>query len=81
MYLPVWDWNHSVPGASSWGGNTETIATHLREAHYQLAIACDLHKVFASMSVQVTLEHCSGCKDKLHKRKSKVKKQEKASYS
>ena len=46
------------------GGNTETIATHLREVHYQLAINCDLCKSFANMSVQSVLEHHSGCKAK-----------------
>ena len=61
------------------GGNMETIATHLREVHYQLAIACDICKAFASMSVQIILEHCSGCKVKLHKKKSMGKEQEKAS--
>ena len=44
------------------GGNTEMTATHLREVLYQLAIACDLHKLFASMSAQSILEHHSGCK-------------------
>ena len=32
------------------GGNTETIATHLQEVHYILAIVCDICNVFASMS-------------------------------
>ena len=31
------------------GGNTDTIATHLWEVHYRLAIVCDVCKVFASM--------------------------------
>ena len=61
------------------GANTETIATHLREVHYQLAITCDICKAFASMWVQVILKHCSGCKVKSHKKKSKVKEQEKPS--
>ena len=34
------------------GGNTETIATHLREVHYILGIVCDLCKSFGSMSAQ-----------------------------
>ena len=63
------------------GGNTETIATHLREVHYQLAITCDISKVFASMSAQIILDHHSGCKVKSHKKKSKVRMQEKASQS
>ena len=57
----------------------ETIATHLREVHYQLAIICDICKTFASTSAQIILEHHSGCKVKSHKKKSKVKDQEKAS--
>ena len=60
------------------GGNTETITTHLREVHYRLAIACDVCWSFASMSVQVVLEHWLGCRMKLHK-KPKVKKQDEAS--
>ena len=44
------------------GGNTEMIATHLREVHYWLAIACDLCKLFIHISMQSVLEHCSGCK-------------------
>ena len=60
------------------GDNMETIATHLREVHYQLATACDICKVFANMSVQIILKHCSGCKIKSHKKKSKSKEQEKA---
>ena len=58
------------------GGNTETIAIHLREVHYHLAIACDLCQSFASMLAQVVLEHHSGCKVQSHKKKTKVKKQE-----
>ena len=45
-------------------GNTEMIATHLREVHYWLAITCNLCKSFASMSAQSILDHCSGCKAK-----------------
>ena len=76
------------------GGNTEMIGTHLREVHYQLAIACGLCKLFTSMSAQSILEHHSGCTakctkeheeqeghkaKKLHKKKSNVWEQEKAS--
>ena len=57
----------------------ETIATHLREVHYWLAITCNICKAFASMSAQIILEHHSGCKVKSHKKKSKAKEQEKAS--
>ena len=60
------------------GGNTETIATHLREVHYRLAIVCNVYWSFASMSAQLVLEHQSGCRTKLHK-KSKLKRQEEAS--
>ena len=52
------------PGCFKLWGNTKTIATHLWEVHYQLAISCDLCKSFASMSVQGILEHHSGCKVK-----------------
>ena len=76
------------------GGNTEMIATNLREVHYQLAITCDLCKLFTSMSAQSVLEHHSGCKAKCmkehaeqeghkakksHKKNPKVQEQEKAS--
>ena len=37
----------------------ETIATHLREVDYWLAIVCDICKAFASMSAQIILKHCS----------------------
>ena len=60
-------------------GNTETIATHLWEVHYRLAIACDSCKAFASKSVQVMLEHHGGCNIRMHKKKSKAKDQEKTS--
>ena len=59
----------------------ETIATYLREVHYQLAIICDICKAFASMSVEIILDYHSGCKVKSHKRSPKAKEQEKASYS
>ena len=61
------------------GRNTETIAIHLREVHYHLAISCDLCQLFTSMSVQVVLKHHYGCKIQSHKKKSKVREQEKAS--
>ena len=57
----------------------ETIATHLREVHHRLAITCDICKAFASMSVQVVLEHHVRCKIKLHKKKLRAKDQEKPS--
>ena len=66
------------PRSFKFGGNIETIATHLREMHYRLAIACNICQLFASMSVQVVLEHQSGCRTKSHK-KSKAKKQDEAS--
>ena len=49
------------------GGNMETIATHLWEVHYWLTIICNGCKAFASMSVQIILEHCLGCKVKSQK--------------
>ena len=60
------------------GGNTETIAIQLREVHFSLAIACDICQLFTSMSVQVVLEHQSGCGTKLQK-KFKAKEWDKAS--
>ena len=59
------------------GANTEMISTHLKEVHYWLAIVCDICKTFASMMVQLILEHHSGWKVKSQKKKSKVKEQEK----
>ena len=41
------------------GGNTETIAIHLREVWYHLAIVCAICQSFASMSAEVVLEHHS----------------------
>ena len=61
------------------GGNMETIATHLREVHYRLAIACNVCQLLGSISAQVVLEHQSGCRMKSH-RKSKVKKQEQSLF-
>ena len=66
------------PWCFKFRGNTETIATHLREVHYRLAIACDVCQSFASMSVQVVLEHWSKYSAKPHKN-SKTKKWEEAS--
>ena len=57
------------------GGSMEITATHLWEVHYQLAITWDICKAFASMSVQIILDHHSGCKTKSHKNKPKVKEQ------
>ena len=45
------------PWSSNLGGNTEMITTYLREVHYRLAIACNICQVFASMAMQVVLEH------------------------
>ena len=56
----------------------KTIATHLCEVHYRLAIACYVCRLFTSMSAQVVLEHQSGCRTKSNK-KSKSRKQDKAS--
>ena len=61
------------PWCFKFRGNTKMIATHLREVHYRLAIACDICWAFASMSMQVVLQHRSRCRMKLHK-KSKMKK-------
>ena len=60
------------PWCFKFRGNTEMITTHLREVHYRLDIACNVCWAFASMSVQVDLEHQSRCRAKLHK-KSKMK--------
>ena len=40
------------PWCFIFGGNTETITTHLSEVHYRLAIACNACWAFASMSVR-----------------------------
>ena len=58
-------------------GNMETIATHLREVHYWLAIVCDICKAFANMLAQVMLKHHAGCKVKLDKKKFKEKRSRK----
>ena len=63
------------PWCFKFGGNTETIATHLQEVHYRLAIVCDVCKAFASMSMQVMLEHCAGCQIRMYKKMSKAKDQ------
>ena len=44
------------------GGNTKTIAIHLWEVHYRMAIMCNICWAFAGMSAQSILDHCSGCK-------------------
>ena len=46
------------------GGNTETIAIHLWEVHYMMAIACDKCQAFCSMSTQSILDHHWGWKAK-----------------
>ena len=61
------------PWCLNFWGNAKTIATHLRKVHYRLAIACNAYWSFASMSVQVVLEHRSKCRVKSHKN-SKLKK-------
>ena len=66
------------PWCFKFRGNTETITTDLTEVHYRLAIVCDVCWSFASISMQVVLEHQSRCRTKLHK-KSKMKKQHKVS--
>ena len=54
------------PWCLNFGENTETIVNHLREVHYRLAVACNICWSFASMLVQVVLEHQSKCRAKLH---------------
>ena len=49
------------------GGNTETIAVHLWEVHYRMAIMCHICRAFASRSAQSILDHSSGCKAKCDK--------------
>ena len=49
------------------GRNTKTIAIHLWEVHYRMAIMCDICRAFAGMSTQSILDHCSGCKAKCNK--------------
>ena len=62
------------------GGNTETIATHLREVHYWLAITCDVYKAFASISVQIILKHhVQGVRSSCTKRSPRWKTRQNAS--
>ena len=46
------------------GGNTETIAIHLPEVHYWMAIAFDICQEFASMTAQDISDQQSVCKGK-----------------
>ena len=46
------------------GGNTKTIAIHLREVHYRMVIVWSTCWSFTSMNAQSMLDHCSGCKAK-----------------
>ena len=58
-------------------GNMQTISIHLREVHYWLAIVCNICRLFASISVQVILEHRANCKVKCateHRVKKSLKK-------
>ena len=61
------------PWCLQFRGNTEFIATHLKEVHYRLATACDICWSFASMFVQVVLEHWLKCRANSHE-KSKFRK-------
>ena len=49
------------------GRNTKTIAIHLHEVHYRMAVVCNICLEFASMSAQRVLDHQSGCKTKCNK--------------
>ena len=53
------------------GGNTETIATYLREVNHWLTIVCNICKAFASMSAQIILEHYSDVRSSCTKRSSR----------
>ena len=44
------------------GGNTKTIAIHLWEVHYRMAVMCNICQAFAGMSAQSILDHHSGFK-------------------
>ena len=57
------------------------IATHQMEVHYRLAITCNLCKLFASMSTQNILDHCSGCKAKHAKESAEQERHEKVKKS
>ena len=46
------------------GGNTETIAIHLWDVHYRMAIVCKICQALTGMSTQNILDHHSGCKEK-----------------
>ena len=47
--------------------STEMVAIHLLEVHYQMAIACDICWVFASMTVQNIWDHQPVCKGNSNK--------------
>ena len=49
------------------GRNTKTIAIHLWEVHYRMAIMCNICWAFAGMSTQSILDHQSGYKAKYDK--------------
>ena len=54
--------NSSCPWCLKLGINTETIAIHLREVHYGMAIVCDICQVFPGMTAKYVLDHQSRCK-------------------
>ena len=72
MNWQVWALSHSAYGVLNFEGHQDN---HYREMHYRLAIACDVCQVFASMFMQVVLEHQSWCRMKSHK-KSKMKRKD-----
>ena len=56
-----------LPLVSKAWGNTKTVTIHLREVHYRMAIMCNICRLFASMNVQIILDHHPGCKAKCDK--------------
>ena len=67
MFLPVWGFKLFCTWPVKLGWNTKTIAIHLREVHYRMAIMCEICQAFASMSTQSVLDHHSGSKAKCNK--------------
>ena len=63
------------------GGRTKTIAIHLKEVHYRMAMVCNICRLFASITTQSILDHHSGYKAKYDKECTKCEKPEKVKNS
>ena len=76
-----WGWSLSAPWCFKLGGNTEAIAIHLWEVHYQMAIVYDICQMFAGMSTQNVLNHQVRCKAKHNEEHVEYKGHKKAQKS